>query len=154
MNLILWRHAEAEDGEPDLNRDLTSRGRKQAARIGHWLKDRLPSRHAVLCSPAARTVQTAEALGAKYTIDRRLLPTADVADYLAAAGWPEGPDEAGGTVVLVGHQPIIGRLASLLLAGTEQNWSVRKGAVWWLSTREREGNGQIVLRAVVHPEMF
>ena len=32
MQLILWRHAEAEDGtgKPDIERDLTKRGRKQA----------------------------------------------------------------------------------------------------------------------------
>ncbi|MFT4100193.1 MAG: histidine phosphatase family protein [Burkholderiaceae bacterium] len=154
MNLILWRHAEAEDATPDLTRELTGRGRKQAARMAEWLAPRLPGRYAILCSPAARTIQTVEALERDYVIDRRLSPGADVADYLAAAGWPEGPRDAGGTVVIVGHQPTLGGVASLLLSGSEQPWSIKKGAIWWLSSREREGRGQIVLRASVHPDLL
>ena len=37
MNLILWRHAEAEDGADDLQRALTGKGRRQAARMAQWL---------------------------------------------------------------------------------------------------------------------
>lgn len=153
MNLILWRHAEAEDAEPDLARQLTGRGRKQAARMADWLRPRLPERYAVLASPAQRTRQTADALG-DYRVDARLAPDADVADCLAAIEWPEGPRDAGGTVVLVGHQPALGRLASLLLSGQELDWSVRKGAVWWLSTRERDDRRQLVLRTVIAPEQL
>jgi phosphohistidine phosphatase len=154
MNLILWRHAEAEDAEPDLSRRLTPRGRKQAARVAHWLRENLPERFVVLASPATRTRETADALEAEYTVDRRLAPDMDVAHYIAAAQWPDGPGEASGTVVVVGHQPVLGRLASLLLAGHEQDWTVRKGAVWWLSTRERSGQEQVVLRSVVSPDQL
>ena len=40
MDLILWRHAEAEDGvgKPDTERELTKRGRKQAERMAEWLR--------------------------------------------------------------------------------------------------------------------
>jgi phosphohistidine phosphatase len=152
MNLILWRHAEAEDAEPDLARRLTPRGKKQAARVAHWLRENLPERYVVLASPAARTRQTADALEVEYTVDRRLAPDVDVAHYIAATQWPGGPQEAAGTVVVVGHQPVLGRFASLVLSGREQDWTVRKGAVWWLSTRERAGHEQVVLRAVVGPD--
>ena len=37
MNLILWRHAEAEDTTPDLKRVLTKRGLKDAALMAQWL---------------------------------------------------------------------------------------------------------------------
>ena len=154
MNLILWRHAEAEDAEPDLSRKLTPRGRKQAARVAAWLDDHLPERYSVISSPAARTRQTADALCDRYAIDPRLAPDADVAHYIAACEWPAGPLAASGTVVLVGHQPILGRLASLLLSGVEHDWTIRKGAIWWLSTREREGGEQVVLRAVVGPDLL
>lgn len=154
MNLILWRHAEAEDAEPDLSRRLTTRGGKQAARVAHWLRENLPERFVVLASPAIRTRQTADALDVEYTVDRRLAPGADVAHYIAAAQWPEGPKEGPGTVVVVGHQPVLGRLASLLLAGQQQDWTIRKGALWWLSTRERSGQERVVLRAVVSPDQL
>ena len=154
MNLILWRHAEAQDAEPDLARELTPRGRKQAERMAQWLRAQLPERHLVLASPAQRTRQTADAMGTDYRVDRNLAPDVDVAHYLAASAWPEGPEGCSGTVVLVGHQPTLGRLASLLLCGEEQNWTVRKGAVWWLTTREREGRAQVVLRSVINPEQL
>ena len=154
MNLILWRHAEAEDAEPDLARKLTPRGRKQAARVASWLDEHLPERYSVPAPPAARTRQTADALSDRYAIDPRLAPDADVAHYIAACEWPAGPLAASGTVVLVGHQPILGRLASLLLSGVEHDWTIRKGAIWWLSTREREGGEQVVLRAVVGPDLL
>ena len=56
--------------------------------------------------------------------------------------------------MLVGSAGHIGRLASLLMAGQEMDWSVRKGAVWWLSTREREGREQVVLRSATNPEQL
>ncbi len=154
MNLILWRHAEAEDAEPDLDRQLTAKGRKQAERMAQWLRPRLPGRFAVIVSPAQRTRQTADALECAYRIDRRLAPDTDVAHALAAIEWPEGPEDAAGTMIVVGHQPTLGRLASLLLAGQEMNWSVRKGAGWWLSTRERDERRQLVLKTVIAPELL
>lgn len=154
MNLILWRHAEAEDSEPDLDRRLTPRGRKQAQAMAQWLHAHLPERRLVLASPARRTRETADALGEQYRIEPLLAPDADVAHYIGACDWPLGPKAAGGTVVLVGHQPILGRLASLLMAGQEMDWSVRKGAVWWLSARDREERRQVVLRAVVGTDIL
>ena len=154
MNLLLWRHAEAEDSQPDLERVLTPRGRKQAERVAGWLRGHLPDHYALFVSPAQRTIQTAEALAGDYVIDRRLAPGAAVAQYLAVVGWPVGPAESAGNVVVVGHQPALGNLASRLLAGSELGWSVKKGAVWWLTTRERDGGGEVTLRAVISPDLL
>lgn len=152
MNLVLWRHAEAEDGVPDLERRLTARGLRQAQAGARWLRENLPERHLVLASPARRARETADALDRSYRIERALTPGADTARYLGASGWPSGPADAHGTVVIVAHQPTLGRVASLLLAGREIDWSVRKGAIWWLSSRDRGVGLQVVLRAVVDPE--
>jgi phosphohistidine phosphatase len=149
MELILWRHAEAEDGLPDAARKLTRRGRRQAADMAAWLRPRLPRRTLVIASPATRTRQTAEALDRPFETDRRLGVGASAADVLGAIGWPDRAE----SVVVVGHQPTLGRLAALLLSGEEAEWSVRKGAVWWLSTRHREGAQQVVLRASLAPEL-
>ena len=48
MELILWRHADAEDGLPDLSRRLTPRGIKQAERMAAWLLQRLPGKFHVI----------------------------------------------------------------------------------------------------------
>ncbi len=154
MNLILWRHAEAEDAEPDMDRRLTPKGRRQAHDMAKWLQERLPDRFAVYASPARRTRETADALGCDYRVAPDLAPDASVAHYLAVSDWPLSPEGSGGTVILVGHQPILGRFASLLLSGEERDWSVRKGAVWWFSARDREERRRIVLRAVASPDLL
>ena len=59
MELILWRHAEAEMGEPDEGRALTAKGHKQAWKMAEWLDHNLPNSCKILVSPATRTVQTA-----------------------------------------------------------------------------------------------
>jgi phosphohistidine phosphatase len=148
MDLILWRHAEAEPGEPDLDRRLTSKGIKQAARVATWLERHLPDRCRVLVSPAQRAQQTALALGRKFKTMPELAPGASVASVLAAANWPDSREP----VLIVGHQPTLGEVASLLLAGEEAGWSIRKGAVWWLSDRNRDGSDAVLLRVAIGPE--
>ena len=152
MDLILWRHAEAEeaDGEiSDLDRCLTRRGEKQAKRVARWLLEYLPDTRRILVSPAHRTRQTADALGAAYEIEPRIAPGAPARQLLKAAGWPS----RAGTVLLVGHQPSLGEAAGLLLGGVI-DLSVRKGAVWWFSSRERPDRDLPLLRAVIDPEMI
>ncbi|MFN3544389.1 MAG: SixA phosphatase family protein [Thiobacillus sp.] len=148
MDLILWRHAEAEDGLPDLKRELTDKGRKQAGRMADWLNPRLPQNAQVLVSPARRTLQTARALGRSYTEVAALAPGATAEAVLAAAGWPD----AGYPVLIVGHQPTLGQVAMLLLSGQPTDVTIKKGAIWWFQSRERGGERQVVLRAVVGPD--
>jgi phosphohistidine phosphatase len=150
MELILWRHADAEEGERDLERKLTGKGRKQAARVAQWLQHRLPSKFTVICSPARRARETADALEARYKISDRLAPGAQVGDLVEAAGWPKRK----GTVILVGHQPDFGRLAAALVAGKQADWSVKKGGLWWLESRARGGDVRVVVRAVIAPDLI
>jgi phosphohistidine phosphatase len=154
MELILWRHAEAETGEPDHGRSLTSKGEKQARRVAEWLHAHLPESARILVSPAVRAQQTAKALGEishrKLRIVEQIAPGASAADVLAAADWPD----ARQATVIVGHQPTIGWVVSELLSGGAQSWSVKKGAVWWLQSRARHGEVQVVLRAVINPDLL
>ena len=150
MELLLWRHAEAEEGDEDLKRALTERGHRQARAMGAWIRERRPKDLRILASPAVRTVQTAEALELPFETHRKLGPDACVSELIAASGWPQ----ASGAVLIVGHQPALGRLASLLLAGQEADWSIKKGALWWLSNRVRRGETQTVLRAVIPVELL
>ena len=149
MDLILWRHAEAEDGANDLARELTAKGAKQAARVAEWLLQRLPSRFLVIASPAARAQQTAQALGVPVRTAREIAPGAAVSAIVGAAGWPDHK----GTVVLVGHQPDLGQAAAFLTCGAQGWVSIKKGGLWWLSDRARDEN-QVVVRAVVSPDLL
>ena len=148
MDLILWRHADAHPGEADLERALTGKGRRQAASMAVWLEKHLPDSAKILTSPAVRSVETASALGRKFKIIPELAPGAQVASILAAASWPDSRKP----VVIIGHQPALGRLASLLLFGVEQDLSIRKGAAWWLTNRSREDNNITTLRAAICPD--
>jgi phosphohistidine phosphatase len=148
MDLILWRHAEAEDGLPDISRELTGRGRKQASRMADWLNPRLPQDIRILVSPAARARQTAQALGREFEEMPAIAPGASVDSVLAAAGWPD----AAYPVLVVGHQPTLGQVAMKLLAGQPGDLTIKKGGVWWFQGRERAGQLQVVLRAVAAPD--
>lgn len=150
MELILWRHAEAEDSHPDLARVLTLRGHKQAADMAAWLKPKLPRDTRILVSPAARTQQTVAALGLDFITLDTITPGASAQSLLQAAGWPE----AKGSVLVVGHQPTLGMAAALAMTGHNNYWSVKKAAVWWIASRTRDGEQQSVLRTVMSPEQL
>ena len=151
MELILWRHAEAEDPGPrgDLARELTKKGRKQAKAMAEWLRPRLEGGWRVLSSPAARAVQTVTPLDIDYEIRPGLDPASSSDSYLREAGWPDG-----GSVILVGHQPTIGEVVAYLLGEVRGDVAIRKGAVWWFATRERDGRLEAVLKAVIDPGML
>lgn len=150
IELLLWRHADAEDGIPDAGRALTKKGLKQAKQVAAWLKPRLPDDCLILASPAKRAQQTAAALDLPYTTERRIGVQADVADILAASNWPK----RAGTVVVVGHQPTLGRVAAWLLSGEPSDWTIKKGALWWFSGRAHYGDTETILRAVVSPDLL
>ena len=153
MDLILWRHAEAEDvedGSEDLVRALTPRGEKQAARMAAWLDRQLPEGLRVLASPARRTEQTARALGRKFKMRAELLPGGTPQDLLELAQWPR----AKGAVLVVGHQPMLGQTIAQLKGLLSSECAVRKGAVWWLRQRQRLDQSQTVLVAVQSPELL
>jgi phosphohistidine phosphatase len=147
MNLILWRHAEAEDGGDDLARNLTGHGRKQAKRVGAWLRKRLPAGYSLLVSPANRTRQTAEGLAENFRVVDALAPGASAQAILNTAGWPEG----GGTIVIVGHQPTLGEAVAQLLTGRPTDWTVKRGAAWWFEYRAAQGD--TVFRAMITPDL-
>ena len=150
MDLILWRHAEAEDGMPDAKRRLTDKGQKQAQHMATWLRAHLPAKTRILASPTTRTQQTVQALELPFETLTDVGVSASAVSILAAAGWPD----ASNAVLIVGHQPTLGQLAAYLLCGEEQDWSVKKGALWWISNRVRQGEGQSVLRCSFAPEML
>jgi len=156
MDLILWRHAQAEEGDPDLGRALTARGREDAALVAGWLRKRLraPLREdavTVLCSPAQRTRQTADALGLAYQVLDTLAPGATAQAAIAACGWP---DRREGTVIVVGHNPWIGGAVARLVAGSAGPWPMRKAGFWWLSWRPAGVDGEVLVRAALSPELL
>ena len=153
MDLIIWRHAEAEEeaqGQDDMQRALTPRGEKQAQRMAQWLDRQLPETARILCSPALRCEQTVLPLGRKYKLVEELAPDLKGSGLLKVAQWPD----ARHPTLVVGHQPMLGQVVAQLLGLKSDNCPIRKGAVWWLRTRERDGHGQTVVVAVQSPDVL
>jgi phosphohistidine phosphatase len=114
VRVLLVRHAEARPGDPDALRRLTPAGRAAAGALGRRLAHRQLA--AVLTSPLVRAVETAERI-AKET---GLPPQTDV--RLAPGATTQSLRDAvrgrGETVLVVGHQPDLGRIV-LELTGNQ-----------------------------------
>jgi hypothetical protein len=71
---------------------------------------------------------------------------------LTVARWPECREP----VLLVAHQPALGHVIATLMGGQidadTPAWTVRKGAVWWLRHRVRQGVPEVVLVSVNSPD--
>jgi phosphohistidine phosphatase len=150
MDLILWRHADAEDGSPDSERQLTEKGIKQASRMAKWLRRRLPPDAEVVASPAVRAQQTARALTRDFKTVEALGTSASAQDVLTACRWP-GDDR---TIVVIGHQPTLGEAAALLLTGRREQWSLRKGAIVWVTHGARDADARAQLYAAIAPDLL
>lgn len=153
MDLIFWRHAEAFDpldGQDDLSRTLTPKGEKQALRMSQWLDKQLPEGVRIISSPAVRCEQTVKPLGRKVKYKSEILPNASLDDLLVTSGWPDSKM----SVLIVGHQPVLGQAIAYLLGLPNGECSVRKGAVWWLRSRVRDGITQTIVVSVQTPELL
>ena len=155
MDIILWRHAEAEDcARSDHARRLTVRGEAEAAKMAHWLHSQfgnLPTRAShwrVIASPAVRAQQTAAALGMPVETIASIAPDAPAVAILDAADWPRSKKN----VIVVGHQPTLGMVAGRLINGIDGYVSVKKGAVWWFRMSERNRESKTVLVAMATPD--
>jgi phosphohistidine phosphatase len=150
MELILWRHAEAEDGngKPDGERELTRKGRRQAEHMAAWLKPRLAGDWRILVSPARRTLETVDPLGLSFDVTADVGTGADPRRLLRATGWP-----GTGQVLVVGHNPTLSEVAAHLLGGGG-SLTFRKGGAWWFATRTRDGEEGTILRAVMNPDLL
>jgi phosphohistidine phosphatase len=116
--LILLRHAKSDWSvdAPDIERPLAKRGRRQAPEAGRWLAANVDSIDLAVVSPASRTRSTWDLVAAELTTP----PQQRLDDRVYAASDDELldvvrdlPDDAE-TVVLVGHNPGLEDLVSLL----------------------------------------
>ena len=116
--LILLRHAKSDwsGGEPDHERPLAARGRRQAPEAGRWLAEHVAEIDLAVVSPAERARTTWSLAAAELTVTPPV--RLDERVYGASSGSllrvvRDLPD-AVRTVVLVGHNPGLEDLASTL----------------------------------------
>jgi len=150
VELILWRHAEAEDGFPDAERALSKKGQQDAKKMALWLSKRIPADTVILVSPAKRAQQTAAYLTVPFLTCEKIAPGASGTDVLLASEWGSSKK----TVLVIGHQPSLGMAASLAIMNKPYYWCVKKGAIWWLSKRMRSEDQETIIKAVMAPELL
>ncbi len=156
-DLILWRHAEAEESSAsglDTDRELTRQGRKDAAKMASWLKRHLPANTIVLVSPARRCQETAAALAEISEVEIRTVDFLSI-NHSAETILNEIALMADAkTLLIVGHQPTLGYLIAGWLRMQDSACVVKKGSVWWL--RQLEATEQTALQTylltVQHPD--
>ncbi len=138
MNLFLLRHAHSESGGDDAVRPLSAKGEKTVAKLGEFLrKQKIPLPEAFDHSPLLRARQTAEILAETIGGEHRvreiegMAPMDDVAE-IARELYTEKHDR-----LLVGHEPHLGRLASLLICDDENAdaFDFKKGGILRLEHR-------------------
>ena len=157
-NLILWRHAEAEDESAsgkDIDRALTRRGRKDAVKMAKWLTEHLPSNTTILCSPARRCLETASALHDLSGLELNVAEFLSVNSTVARIAKEVSNDDMTKTIAIIGHQPNLGMLIARLLGMNQTTCVVKKGQVWWLRQRIADDEKQALqtyLFAVQNPD--
>jgi phosphohistidine phosphatase len=115
--LVVVRHSKAEQvAATDYERELSDRGRADAAAIGEWLAGIGVQPDRALVSAAPRAAQTWDALaaGAGWSLDADLDRGLYNAGPDTALDLMRGVADSCSTLVVVGHNPTIASLAQLL----------------------------------------
>ncbi len=114
------RHAKAEPGFPDEERGLSAVGRREAEAVTRWLKEVADHVGRIEHSPLRRARETAERMATGLGCSLR--ETADLKPGGNVAGLAERlAKETEENLILIGHNPMIERLANLLLSGYDSD---------------------------------
>jgi phosphohistidine phosphatase len=161
MDLFVIRHAVAEDAEPgqeDSARKLTSDGKRKFRRAVQGLRELDWCFDRILTSPWARALETAELLGPLTdgpTIATDLLTDKPRPELFALIAETTAQPRKQHATAVVGHEPWLSELVGWLTFGDPHHGEaldIKKGGVIWL-----EGNavpGGMMLRAMLPPKLL
>jgi phosphohistidine phosphatase len=145
MNLFILRHGLAVERDEfdyasDADRPLTPKGRKQLRAIAAALRKLEPHFDVILSSPLVRARETAEIIAAELKSRNRLSladelkPGTDAKRLLHKIARQKPAAE---NVLLVGHEPDLSELISLLVAGhAGAGFALKKGGLAKLEIEE------------------
>lgn len=159
MQLYVVRHAIAEDaaeGQDDASRRLTSEGERKLRKVVHGLRELRARFDRVLTSPWLRARQTAETLKPlcdEAPVESELLTRSPSAELLALIAEVTSASKHGTAVV--GHEPWLGELVSLLAFGDTRfgdSMTLKKAGVVWLDGTAVPGG--MMIRALVPPKFL
>lgn len=140
MQLHLIRHAHAEDTRPDPLRRLSKRGCRQVRTLARFLRrsEALAPKE-IWHSTLVRARETAELLAERTRLKVPLREIAGLAPEDNPARFARQLATCEKTVAVVGHEPFLSALASLLVAGAPApvRFAMKKGAVLTLERERR-----------------
>jgi phosphohistidine phosphatase len=145
MNLYVLRHGIAvEPGTPGFERDsdrpLTPEGKRRLRQIAAAMKKMDLRFDLILSSPFVRAKQTAEIVAEELKLKKQLKFSDELAPGGSSKaliqklnGWEPAPEN----VLLVGHEPCLSRLVSLLVSGgADAAIEMKKGGLCKLEAAE------------------
>lgn len=155
-DIILLRHAAAMASAPDGTdgaRPLSSLGEREAHAAATWLREHAVQPACVLCSPARRSLMTAERV--LDVLGSSVQPMLEPAIYDAVPGTLISlmdPHAGHGTLLLVGHNPGIEQVVGLLCEGrSNEVRGVPPGGIAWLRSELPLEPGSAQLHAFWSP---
>jgi phosphohistidine phosphatase len=162
MNLYLLRHGLAANHNPrrfakDAERPLTSKGKRKLRESAGALKRLKLSFDLIVTSPYTRARDTAQIVAEELDFKKDLVFT----EFLTPSGsqsglvkWLHDRDPLPENVLLVGHDPHLSELLSLLLAGNTQAFTVelKKGGLCKLSIETLKPGRCAVLEWLLTPK--
>lgn len=160
MELLVIRHGIAEErdayaaaGKDDAQRPLTGEGRRKMRLAARGLVTRVPTLELLVSSPLARARETAEIVARAYggVAIREISQLKPDQSPEAFGAWLRG-QASGGVVAAVGHEPLLGRIVSHLVAGRANSFiELKKGGACLVAFPERVEPGAGLLRWALTP---
>jgi phosphohistidine phosphatase len=163
MKLYILRHGDAvEHGDPrykENERPLTAKGVQRTKDLAHALRQLEISIDLVLSSPLTRARQTAEIIARGLRLREKRL---ELTDHLAPSGSMQslverlhGVRSASDSVLLVGHEPYLSSLVSLLcIGGPGLPLALKKGGLCRLDVDEPSCGRCATLEWLFSPRLF
>ena len=131
VKLYLVQHGLHNEETIDPEKNLSERGRQEVEKIAAFLKNAAVFADDVYQSGKARTVQTAEILAQAVQLSKKTIQKDGIGPNDQITDLRKEIDARNRELMVVGHMPFLGKLASALLTGYEQNDVVefRQGCV-------------------------
>jgi len=153
MRLYLVQHGESLSKEADASRGLSAKGRQDVQKVSQFLQRLGLSVKSVWHSGKARALQTAEIMVQAAKPDAVIIHREGLAPNDPVEPLISQLEEMTEDLIIVGHLPFMGKLASALVAGSEAADAVafQQGGVICL---ERDTSSAWRVRWMVIPEIL
>ncbi len=152
MFIYLVQHAKAKSEEADPARPLCEKGLSDITKTASYASGLNTGINEIFHSPKLRAKQTAQVLADYLKPSKGLMETGGLKPNDDPAAWAERLRGMTDNIMLVGHLPQLGKLASLLLCGNADK-NVVDFRMAGIVCLKRDENGAWSLQWMITPEI-